>query len=95
MTIISRDGGEMIAAWTYLDDPQHLIQPDEQLAENFVIADILPGEYELYVEIQNEVYQVPITVRGGEMARVEIVTLPLKTPDLSLTLSPSTSTDRE
>ncbi len=86
---------ETYRTWTYLDDPQHLIKPDEQLAENFVIADILPGEYELYVEIQNEVYQVPITVRGGEMARVEIVTLPLKTPDLSLTLSPSTSTDRE
>ncbi|HUS94952.1 MAG TPA: peptidoglycan DD-metalloendopeptidase family protein [Patescibacteria group bacterium] len=86
---------ETYRSWTYLDDPQHLIRPDEEYAENFVIADILPGEYELYIEIQDEVYQVPISVRGGELAGVEIVTLPLKTPDLTLTLSPSTSNDPE
>ena len=64
--------------WTYLDDPQHLIKPDEIFAENFVIADVIPGEYEMYVEIQDEIYQVPITVIAGDLAEVEIITLPLR-----------------
>jgi murein DD-endopeptidase MepM/ murein hydrolase activator NlpD len=86
---------ETYRSWTYLDDPQHLIRPDELFAENFVIADILPGEYELYVEIQDEIYQVPVTVKGGELAEAEIITLPYKIPDGPSTGSPSASGDPE
>jgi len=82
-------------SWTYLDDPQDLIRPDELFAENFVIADILPGEYELYIDIQDEIYQVPVTVKGGELVAVEIITLPYKISDSTLNDSPSTSGDPE
>jgi hypothetical protein len=62
-----------------LDNQQHLIHPDDTLAENFVIGDLLPGEYDLFVELQGENYRLPVVVNGGQMSRVEIVTAPYKT----------------
>lgn len=72
---------ETYTTWTYLDDPKHIIRPDELYAENFAIGDVLPGEYKLYVELQDETYQVPITVSGGSLTEVEIVTKPFKAVD--------------
>ena len=74
------DDTESQTTWTYLGDPQDLINADESLAENFVLADLRPGEYELYVELQGEVYTLPVQVQGGRLTAVEIVTMPLKTP---------------
>jgi murein DD-endopeptidase MepM/ murein hydrolase activator NlpD len=84
------EGTETLTTWTYLGDPQDLINPDEALAENFVLADLKPGEYELYVEVQDEVYTLPVSVRGGELITAEIVTEPLKaaTPELPAEPSP-------
>ena len=36
---------EFINTWSYQGDPQNLINPDEKIAENFVFADVRPGEY--------------------------------------------------
>ncbi len=74
------EGTEAKTTWTYLGDPQTLANPDESLAENFVLADLKPGEYELYVELQGEVYTAPVVVKGGQLTTVEIVTQPLKPP---------------
>ena len=65
---------------TYLDDPQHLINPDEAWAENFVFADVKPGQHEIYTKIQGVEYRVPVLVVAGEIVTVEIVTEPYKTP---------------
>jgi len=72
---------ETYRSWTYLDDPKHIIKTDDLYAENFVIGDMLPGEYLLYVELQDETYQVPATVTGGSLTQVEIVTQPFKVDD--------------
>jgi hypothetical protein len=81
ITAIGRsEGTENVTTWSYLDDPQHLIKPDEEYAENFVIPDLRPGSYELYVELQGQQYQVPIEIAGGQSTRVEITTEPYKTP---------------
>ena len=64
--------------WSYLDDPQHLINPDESYAENFVFNDVLPGKYRLYIEIQDVRYSADVQVVGGDIATVEIVTEPFK-----------------
>ena len=66
--------------WSYLDDPLHYINSDLAYAENFVFADVKPGEYEVYTEIQGVVYRVPVQVVAGEISSVEIVTEPYKTP---------------
>lgn len=71
---------ENITTWSYLDDPQHLINPDELFAENFVIPDLRPGSYELYVELQGQQYLAPIEVTGGQSTSVEIITEPYRTP---------------
>jgi murein DD-endopeptidase MepM/ murein hydrolase activator NlpD len=73
------DGTETHTTWTYLDDPQHLINGDEVLAENFVFGDLRPGEYELYVELQGTVYTLMVTVEPGELTVAEIVTEAYKT----------------
>lgn len=64
--------------WTYLDDPQNLINPDERYAENFVFNDVVPGRYRLLLEIQETRYSAEVNVIGGEVASVEIVTEPFK-----------------
>jgi murein DD-endopeptidase MepM/ murein hydrolase activator NlpD len=81
ITAVGRsEGTENITTWSYLDDPQHLIKPDEEFAENFVIPDLRPGSYELYVELQGQLYQAPIEVTAGQSSRVEIITESYRTP---------------
>ena len=65
-------------SWTYLDDPQSLINPDEGFAENFVISDVRPGRYRIYLEIQEVLYTADVEVFGGGLSTVEITTEPLK-----------------
>lgn len=80
ITAVGRsEGTEDHTTWTYLDNSQHLVHPDETLAENFVFGDLVPGEYELFVELQGEIYQHPVTVNGGELSQAEIITSPFKT----------------
>ena len=87
------EDAETKSTWTYLGDPQDLAKPDESLAENFVLGDLKPGEYELYVEIQGVVYTMPVLVEGGKLTTVEIITEPLKiaTPVPSADPAESTS----
>ncbi|MFZ0546377.1 MAG: peptidoglycan DD-metalloendopeptidase family protein [Candidatus Promineifilaceae bacterium] len=72
------DGSESYTTWTYLGDPQNLINPDEVLAENFVIGDMAPGKYLIVVLLQGVEYHAEVEVRGGELSTVEIVTEPFK-----------------
>lgn len=62
--------------WSYLGDPDHLINPDEGFAENFVFADVAPGQYDLLVTLQGVEYKSPVTVVGGELTAVEIIAEP-------------------
>jgi murein DD-endopeptidase MepM/ murein hydrolase activator NlpD len=81
LTLINTSGEQGLTnTWSYLDDPQHLINPDEGLAENFVFADVLPGDYDVYTKLQGVEYRVPVMVLPGEIVLVEIVTEPYKTP---------------
>lgn len=75
ITLIRLDGALGLAyTWSYLDDPDHLIQPDEAWGENFVFMDVIPGEYDIYAKINGIEYRVPVTVREGEIVPVEIIT---------------------
>lgn len=65
--------------WSYLDDPEHLINPDEGYAENFVFADLLPGRYRIATKIQGVVYTADAEVFGGQITTVQMVTEPYKT----------------
>lgn len=65
--------------WSYLGDPDDIPQPDDEYAENFVIADLKAGEYTVYTEVQGVIYQVPVAVNAGQITTVEIVTEPFKT----------------
>jgi murein DD-endopeptidase MepM/ murein hydrolase activator NlpD len=66
--------------WSYLDDPLHYINPDPGYSENFVFADVKPGEYEIYTEVQDVIYRIPVQVTAGQISTMEIVTEPYKTP---------------
>lgn len=72
------DSNESRTTWSYLGDPDHLANPDEGFGENFVFADVRPGQYELLVTVQGVEYNLPVTVVGGELTAVEIITEPLK-----------------
>ena len=76
VTLIDGSGEEVefINTWTYLDDPEHLINPDEGYAENFVFGDLVAGNYELFAKIQGIEYRQSIEVKVGELSFVEIVT---------------------
>ncbi|MCA9931407.1 MAG: M23 family metallopeptidase [Anaerolineales bacterium] len=79
MTLIPKvENPEFTNTWTYLDDPQHMINPDEGYAENFVFADVPPGEYDVYTKLQGVEYRVSVTVAAGEIATVELITEPYK-----------------
>ncbi len=78
LTLISEDA-TLINSWSYLDDPLDMINPDEQLAENFVFSDVLPGKYDIYVKLQGVEYRQPIQVNAAEITTIEIVTEPFKT----------------
>ncbi len=71
------DGGKY-STWSYLGDPQDLANSDQGWAENFVYADVLPGEYDLYTSIQGVDYRQSLTVESGQVTTIEIVTEPLK-----------------
>ena len=73
------EGTENSTTWSYLGDPQSLINPDETLAENFVFGDMRPGLYQIVVILQGEEYRAEVEVIGGQLSTVEIVTQPLKT----------------
>jgi hypothetical protein len=66
------------ATWSYLGDPQNLINPDERFAENFVFSDVPVGDYDIYTSIQGVDYRLSISVSAGEVTIAEIVTEPLK-----------------
>jgi hypothetical protein len=70
---------EDYTTWTYLGDPDNLMNPDEVLAENFVIGDMRPGRYQIVVLLEGVEYHAEVEVRAGELSTVEIITEPLKT----------------
>ncbi len=77
MTLIDVTGAaDFLTTWTYLDDAQHLIAPDEQWAENFVFGAVPPGEYDLYSVIDGVEYRQRLSVTAGEIMGVEMRTDP-------------------
>ena len=78
--LASEGDGEIVNTWSYLDDPRGLINPDEELAENFVFSDLRPGTYQLFIQLQGVEYTVTVDVTAGTVTTVEIVTEPFKTP---------------
>jgi murein DD-endopeptidase MepM/ murein hydrolase activator NlpD len=74
------NGANDYTSWTYLGDPELLVNPDERLAENFVIGDMEPGQYELIVSLQGITYNLDVEVEPGKLTVVEIVTESYMTP---------------
>ena len=72
--------GNITPGWSYLGDPQGLMNPDEGWAENFVFADVPPGRYEIVTEIQGVMYEAPALVEAGEVTEIEVMTESYKTP---------------
>ena len=79
VTLIDKNGA-LLNTWTYLDDPDHLIQPEPALGENFVFGPVAEGRYTVFVEHQGEEYRQPVEVRDGQVTTLEIVTAPFRTP---------------
>lgn len=88
--LLNDEGDIAAATWSYLDDPQHLINPDEGFAENFVFADVRPGAYVLYTKLQEVEYRQPVTVRVGELTTLTLTTEPFKTPTPAPAVTPTT-----
>ncbi len=81
VTLLNSGENPIVAnTWSYLDDPQHLINPDEGWAENFVFANVTPGSYTVYTKLQGVEYRLPITVQAGKVTTIEIITEDYKTP---------------
>ncbi|MFN2205627.1 MAG: peptidoglycan DD-metalloendopeptidase family protein [Candidatus Promineifilaceae bacterium] len=78
LALVNDETGEILPSWSYLGDPQNLMNPDEGWAENFVFSDVPPGDHSLVTEIQGVTYQVPVHVNAAEVSTVEIVTESLK-----------------
>ncbi len=76
LTLIAASDAEpqFISTFSYLDDPQQMINPDAQLAENFVFADLEPGFYTLFAKLQGIEYRLPVEIKAGEGTAVEIIT---------------------
>ncbi|MFQ5436422.1 MAG: M23 family metallopeptidase, partial [Anaerolineae bacterium] len=72
---VSENTNELLNTWTYLADPagRVTVQPDPGWAENFVFADLKPGEYVIYTKVRDIEYRVPITVTAGRVTPVEIM----------------------
>jgi murein DD-endopeptidase MepM/ murein hydrolase activator NlpD len=68
------ENGISRATWSYLVDPLPLVNPDDILAENFVLPDLPPGSYRLTATIQGVAYTASVAVSAGQIATVEIVT---------------------
>ncbi|MCA9918825.1 MAG: M23 family metallopeptidase [Anaerolineales bacterium] len=94
VTLVGTDADEteFINTFTYQGDPQNLINPDELLAENFLFADVSPGEYTLYVKLQGVEYRQPVQIIEGELTTVELVTEPYKTPTPTVEVPPTPET---
>jgi murein DD-endopeptidase MepM/ murein hydrolase activator NlpD len=72
------DAPQFSNTWSYLGDPDNLINPDEGYAENFVFADVPPGSYVLYAKIQDVEYRQTVEINAGSLTLAEIVTEGLK-----------------
>lgn len=77
---ITAAGPSTYVTWSYLDDPLHFINPDDRLAENFVVGDVRPGRYRILLTVQGVAYEAFVEVEPGRVSTVEIVTAPFKTP---------------
>jgi len=64
--------------WTYLGDPLNLIRNDEGLAENFVFGDLVPGTYDVQVNVQGIDYSQRVEVLAGKLSTLDIVTVPFR-----------------
>ena len=73
-------GHEALTTWSYLEDPtgRGSVNPDTGWAENFVFADIRPGEYEIEVEVQEVTYRADVTVTERDVSVIEFITEPFK-----------------
>ncbi len=74
-------GEEVARTWSYLGDPQNLMNPDEQYAENFVLSDLLPGVYELLVTVQGTQYRAEVEVFAAAVSTITLTTEPYKASD--------------
>lgn len=89
VTLVDRSGeSDFLTTWTYLDDPDHLIQPGAALAENFAFGPVAAGEYDVYTRIQGVEYRQRVEVSDGAISTVEIVTEPFRTPTPQATAIP-------
>ena len=59
--------------WSYLVDPYPLANPDEQHAENFVLANLPAGDYQLVIRMGQTEERQTVTVIAGEISTVEFV----------------------
>jgi murein DD-endopeptidase MepM/ murein hydrolase activator NlpD len=75
------DGTQSATTWSYLGDMRNLINPDQRLAENFVVGDLVPGLYEILVEVQGITYSQQVEVTAGQLSTVEIVTEPYRSEE--------------
>jgi murein DD-endopeptidase MepM/ murein hydrolase activator NlpD len=74
------EGTESTTTWTYLNDPQPMVNPDEGLAENFVVGDLTPGQYQLFTSLQGQEYRATVVVEGGRLNMIEMITEAYRTP---------------
>lgn len=76
ITLIKTSGeeAEFLNTFTYLDDPDHIINPDAGLAENFVFADLPAGFYTLFATVEGQEYRQNVELKAGEVTAVEIIT---------------------
>jgi murein DD-endopeptidase MepM/ murein hydrolase activator NlpD len=75
ITAVAENGnGPSRVAWSYLVDPLPLVNPDDVLAENFLLPDLPPGSYRLSATIQGAAYTATADVRPGQITPVEILT---------------------
>ena len=67
------DGGRRLRQIipTYTDDPG--LKPDPEWAENFLLADVPAGDYELSLKLNEHVYKKYVTVTSGATAFAEFV----------------------
>jgi len=56
--------------WTYVNAPG--INPDEEWGENFVLADVPPGEYLMEVKIGPHTYKRKIVVESGKTSFIKL-----------------------
>lgn len=81
VTLIDLGGeNDFVNTWSYLDDPDHLIRPEPSLGENFVFGPVSAGRYDVYTKIQGVEYRQAVVVEEGELATIEIITEPYRTP---------------